>query len=590
MRRLFAVLILTVAVSALTVLPSGAAAPPAVEDRTKTGDRFTLTAPKSLADLHRLEARVQYVIGKAMPATVGIGGGSAVVVSKEGLMLTVAHVGNKAGRDLLVQFPDGKRARGKTLGNYHGVDAGMARITDKGRWPYAEMGKSSRVKPGDWCVTMGYPISFSKGMKPPVRVGRVLQVTGTAIVTDCPMMGGDSGGPIFDMDGRVIGQNSRTAGGITGNVHVPVNVYLTHWPRFLRGEDWTAPRGGTRRSGLDEDEEDTAAPPMLKPRLLPGAPRRAARTGPNERVHDAVKQAFREATQPAVKSVVRVVCDGRPLALGTIVSPDGLVVTKATALKGLLGCKLHDGRVVAAIKLGEDRENDLAVLQVDATGLTPARWRTGDVVAQGNLVAAVGEKGEPLSVGTVTSEPRQFRITERPGTPARTQPYLGVYGEDVPGKGVRLREVIPNQAAAKAGLKTGDFIRRVGDREVKTLTDLRATIGKFKAGERVSLLVQRGTAQEEIAPLLGKQEIAAAAPPYDRWGGGPFSEQRRFGYGKVLPHDTYLHPHDMGGPIVDTKGQVVGVNVSRALRISTYALLPADIERLVAKITAKSGM
>ena len=52
----------------------------------------------------------------------------------------------------------------------------------------------------------------------------------------------------------------------------------------------------------------------------------------------------------------------------------------------------------------------------------------------------------------------------------------------------------------------------------------------------------------------------------------------------MLPHDTVLNPRDCGGPLVDTSGRAVGLNISRSLRISTYALLPADVEKVVKKL------
>jgi S1-C subfamily serine protease len=582
MIRWFSLLVLALSLS-VAGLPSKAAAPPAVE--SSRAEEFTLTTPKTLADLQKLEARTQFVMAKVMPSVVGLGGGSGVVVEPKGTILTVAHVGSKANRDITLIFYDGKRAKGKTLGNYKAVDAGMATITEKGTWPAAEMGKSNTLKPGMWCVAMGYPVSFSKGQKPPVRLGRILRVTPTAITTDCVLMGGDSGGPLFDMNGRVIGQNSRTAGGVTGNVHVPVNVYLENWKRMMDGEDWEGSRTNPRRTGLAPLEPlepfttllaDDAREPAPKPRTI--------RTGPNERNQEAVRQAFTEATKPVAVSTVRVYGEGKPLSLGTIVA-DGLIVTKASLLKGPITVRLHDGTVLPATKLGEDKDSDLAVLKVKRSNLTPVKWREKDIVGQGYLVATVGEAGEALHVGTVTSEPRTFRINER-AAPTTGAAYLGVTVEPIK-EGIRLSSVTPKSAAESAGLKAGDVIRLINGEPVKEATQLRNAITKLKAGERIALVVRRGTAEEDISPVLGKN--TAAAPPYDKWGGGPFSSERRFGYGRVLPHDMPINPADVGGPIVDTKGQVVGVNVSRALRISTYAILPEDVQRIVARIREKAN-
>ncbi len=602
MRRLLAGLCL---IPLLVIAVQAAGPPTRQDDPTRPSERFTMGTPKSLADLRRLEERVQWTIKRVMPSVVGFGGGSAVIVSKEGMALTVAHVGGKSGRDATFIFPDGKRAKGKTLGNWAGVDAGMAKITDKGEFPFTPMGKSSELKVGQWVVTMGFPISFSKGMKPPVRVGRIVSLSATTIVTDCPMMGGDSGGPIFNLDGEVIGQNSRTANNY--NVHVPVDVYRDNWKRMLAGEDWGgSPFGKGKgkkgkdekkdekkekgKSSLDGDEEGCAAPPQKAAKAAPpvkGKERPPVRVGPNERLHESVKAAFREATQPHAECVARVFSDGKACALATVVGPDGLLVTKATQLKGKITVRLSDGRTLDAEKLGEDKEGDLAVLRVQAKGLKPALWREG-IPEQGRLIAAVGEKGEPITLGTVTSEPRKFALAERPTGPAPKggRPFLGVGVDDVE-NGAKLNNVAAGSPADKAGLKAGDIVKKLGDHVVKDLAALRAALDKYKVGDKVPVLIERNGKEEKFETTLGAAPaLPAGGLPYDRWGGGPFSE-RRFGFGKVLPTDAYLNPADCGGPVVDTSGRVVGVTVSRALRISTFVLPADDVKRIVAKAAEK---
>jgi serine protease Do len=59
----------------------------------------------------------------------------------------------------------------------------------------------------------------------------------TALRTDCTLVGGDSGGPLFDMQGRVIGIHSRINQEITTNIHVPIGTYRETWARLLKGAD-----------------------------------------------------------------------------------------------------------------------------------------------------------------------------------------------------------------------------------------------------------------------------------------------------------------------------------------------------------------
>src|SRR5262249_44751956 len=163
------------------------------------------------------------------------------------------------------------------------------------------------------------------------------------------------------------------------------------------------------------------------------------------------------------------------------------------------------------------------------------------------LIAVVGEKGDALSLGTVTSEPRTFRLSDRPRTPPGNTPYLGIGIEDDK-DGIKINRVAPGMAAEKAGLKVGDVLTKVNATGVKNMVELGAAIGNLKAGDRVGLVVKRNGKDEKLSPTLGRAPAVAAGLPYDRWGGGPFSE-RRFGFGKVLPTDASINPTDCGGPV-----------------------------------------
>jgi serine protease Do len=218
--------------------------------------------PENIRDLRAIQERVKKVVAKVTPATVGIrigsAAGSGVIVSKDGYVLTAGHISGKPDRDAIVILPNGRQLKGKTLGSNERLDSGMIRITDKGDWPFAEMGDASKLKEGAWCLALGHPEGFKPGRSPVLRLGRVLERTDRVLRTDCALVGGDSGGPLFDLDGKVIGIHSRIGDHLTINLHVPVDTYRLTWDRLAKGEVW----GGRGRNRvylgvrLNEDDSD----------------------------------------------------------------------------------------------------------------------------------------------------------------------------------------------------------------------------------------------------------------------------------------------------------------------------------------------
>ncbi len=225
-------------------------------------DHLQFEAPKSLDELRLLEQHVKRVLEKVRPATVALStGGSGVVVTEDGYILTCAHVNQKPGRVFTVTFPDGRHVRAVTLGNNHGVDAGLAKISEEGSYPFVSMGSSADVEPGQWCLAVGYPVSFVPGKDPAVRMGRVQVNKPRMIVTDCTIMGGDSGGPLFDLDGKVIGISSRVNNSIETNIHVPIDSYKENWERLVAQYDWS---DEDRRSYLGITRDDSTEGVVIK--------------------------------------------------------------------------------------------------------------------------------------------------------------------------------------------------------------------------------------------------------------------------------------------------------------------------------------
>jgi hypothetical protein len=209
--------------------------------------------PASIEELRAMEQHTQKVLEKVIPAVVGVrvgpGQGSGVIINDQGVILTAGHVSGKPGQTAFIRLSDGAELKATTLGQDKSIDSGMVKINEadlkayetkiKGKIRFLDMGKSSELVKGQWVIGIGHPGGFRPNRTPVVRVGRILIADSFVIRSDCTLVGGDSGGPLFDMQGRVIGIHSRIGGfAITENMHVPVDTFRTTWDKLARGESW----------------------------------------------------------------------------------------------------------------------------------------------------------------------------------------------------------------------------------------------------------------------------------------------------------------------------------------------------------------
>lgn len=201
--------------------------------------------PESVEELRQIEEHVQKVVAKVSPAVVGLlvgpGQGSGVIVKADGTILTAGHVSGKPLEKARVILRNDltKTKSGKTYGQFKSIDSGMVKLTEGENYPHVEMGKSSELKVGQWVIAIGHPGGVRSNRGTVVRVGRILFVNQLVIRTDCTLVGGDSGGPLFDMQGRVIGIHSRIGGlAISENMHVPIDTYHETWAKLAAGDSW----------------------------------------------------------------------------------------------------------------------------------------------------------------------------------------------------------------------------------------------------------------------------------------------------------------------------------------------------------------
>lgn len=283
-RRLGLVLILLLTTAVLVVADDSPSTTNDAADSAVLAADLTIPAafdkatPTSLQDLEVMQSHVQLISDKLKECTVGIqlGGaqGSGVIVSSDGYILTAAHVIGRSGRRCRVIFPDGTQKQGETLGANRTLDAGMIRITSPappGGWPYSRMADHDSIKIGDWCLATGHPGGFRDDRLPVVRLGRVIFLSKRVLQSDCELVGGDSGGPLFDMRGQVIAVNSRIQDDTSANYHVPIIAYREGWDRMQQGETFNSHSGallGVSGKATEEGVEVT--------KLFDGEPAEAA--------------------------------------------------------------------------------------------------------------------------------------------------------------------------------------------------------------------------------------------------------------------------------------------------------------------------
>jgi len=198
--------------------------------------------PTTVEDLRTIERRVIELRDKLIKSTVSVrvggGEGSGVIINSEGFVLTAGHVSGRSDADVRVTLHDGKHLKGKTLGRNRAIDSGLIKIGDERDWEHVEMAEPGDVKPGDWCIAVGHPGGRRSDRPPVLRLGRILFADENVICTDCTLVGGDSGGPLFNLAGKVIGIHSRIGLQATTNFHVPIATYHATWDRLAAGEMW----------------------------------------------------------------------------------------------------------------------------------------------------------------------------------------------------------------------------------------------------------------------------------------------------------------------------------------------------------------
>ncbi|MDA8743694.1 PDZ domain-containing protein [Rubripirellula amarantea] len=275
---------------------------------------------------------------------------------------------------------------------------------------------------------------------------------------------------------------------------------------------------------------------------------------------------FTPVAESVKSSVAQVLSGGRPVALATIVSSDGYLLTKRSELSNdPIRVRLSDNRMYPARVAAVRRQNDLALLRVDANISLQAITFTDTTPLIASFLVSTGRTGRPIGIGVL-------------GVPARRiekDAILGVRLRNNDQGRPIVRDVIPNSGAESAGIVPGDLIIAINGRRESSANSVISKLKEMFPGENVRLTIERST------ELTGLQTLEMDAKIHDL---GVLRESendsrvngprnvRLNGFERVIQHDTVLDPDECGGPLLDTDGNVIGINIARAGRVVSYAL------------------
>ncbi len=482
-------------------------------------------------------------VDRARQATVGIASGpdkpdgfSGVIVSADGYVVTCAHHNLSPGRAVTVHLADGRTVVGNVLRCDPVLDIGLVKIVDKGPWPHAEFGKSTTIRQGDPCIALGYPAhrpdlgTKSIWTESLLRRGNILDASQryTQIETSCESQGGDSGGGLFNSDGRIIAVHIGNRWRPQVSTHVRIELFQQHWKSLAR--DQPVPELPCR--GLGE-----------------------------------TAKVFRRAAGNLPAVAVEILGDGKRQSMGTIVGREGWILTKASELYGELSCRLADGQILPAAVIAVSREHDLGLLKVSVDNLPEASWTDLKSIAVGTLIAAI-LPNEPCAVGVVSQNPHA--VLREPG-------WMTVFARlEATDAGLLVHST--KEIEVKTPIRSGDVIVHVEDRltpDLKAFVKLTEKPGLgvacVFAGDPIRVGVRRDQHVLELRFALPNESTS-----------DPGQSRRRSAFPSVFDSDVALSPDLCGGPVVDRMGSVVGITIACRTENGRVYIVPAARARKIA--------
>ena len=385
--------------------------------------------------------------GPRGPRGGGTSLGTGFLISEDGYVLTNHHVVDGADT-VKVMLSDRRELAAKVIGSDEQSDVALLKVDAKGL-PFLRMAKAESTKPGQWVIAIGSPFGLDHSVTAGIisAVGRANPYADQRYVpfiqTDVAINQGNSGGPLLNTGGEVVGINSQifsNSGGYMGvSFAIPIDVAMNAAEQLRATGKVSRGQLGVVVQQLNSDNARGFGVPdsngALVSQVLPGSP---------------ADKAGIEAGD-----VIRSV-NGRPIVQSSDLPPMIGAMAPGTKAK------------VTVFRDGKNIERTVVVNELD-TGLT-----------------AGNEDAQPVPGGMPQrpSAGNTLGMVAQDLSPGDRQ-RLGLTGDE----GVLIRN--PGDAAAEVGLRPGDVVLAVGRNAVGSASALDRELAGVKPGQTVMLLVRR---------------------------------------------------------------------------------------------------
>ena len=378
----------------------------------------------------------------------GMGLGSGFIISQDGYVLTNAHVVSGDG-EVTVRLADAKREyKAKVIGADERTDVALLKIEATGL-PTVKLGKSAALQPGEWVAAIGSPFGFENTITAGIvsATGRSLPAETYVpfIQTDVAVNPGNSGGPLINLAGEVVGVNSmiysQTGGYMGVSFAIPIEVALEVGKQLRTEGKVTRGRLGVRIQPMTKELAQSFQ--LKEP--------------------DGALIATVEPGSPADKAGLK---------------PGDVVI-------GFNGKKLEDANILPRL-VAETKPGQSATLQI---------WRDGK---------AEDVKFTAAELAAENKAPKQQTAEKSQKAPNR----LGLVVSELPAAqrralGVDYGLVVESTDGSRTPLRPGDVIVGVGREPIKSVEEFERLLAERKEGETVALLVRRGEATVYVPVEVG---------------------------------------------------------------------------------------